>query len=228
MTQANSNSRQDDTKITWNVTVAPCYSVILAWRLVWVTLARSPGWELATYQLQITGKPTRIPCYNGGANATLTTAVDGTVARLCPRGAFSHVVACTWQTSALRGSGHACFCLFRRHGGQHCSFTPCCAYLLLESRAEMTNNFLLHGFCFVPNLRAAAEERVDLSSPLLFVVQSDQKNLANHDVSFVKSSCQIMIDLNFKLFVTLFDPFKLYYCASFALNCSIIMVILAK
>ena len=81
---------------------------------------------------------------------------------------------------------------------------------------------------FVPNLRAAAEERVDLSSPLLFVVQSDQKNLANHDVSFVKSSCQIMIDLNFKLFVTLFDPFKLYYCASFALNCSIIMVILAK
>ena len=28
----------------------------------------------------------------------------GTVARLCPRGAFSHVVAYTLQTSALRGT----------------------------------------------------------------------------------------------------------------------------
>ena len=28
----------------------------------------------------------------------------GTVARLCPRGAFSQVVAYTWQTSALRGT----------------------------------------------------------------------------------------------------------------------------
>ena len=28
----------------------------------------------------------------------------GTVARLCPRGAFSHVVAYTRQTSALRGT----------------------------------------------------------------------------------------------------------------------------
>ena len=27
-----------------------------------------------------------------------------TFARLCPRGAFSHVVACTWQRSALRGT----------------------------------------------------------------------------------------------------------------------------
>ena len=29
---------------------------------------------------------------------------DGTVARLCPRGAFSHVVAYNRQTSALRGT----------------------------------------------------------------------------------------------------------------------------
>jgi hypothetical protein len=28
----------------------------------------------------------------------------GTVARLCPRGAFSHVVAYTRQTSAVRGT----------------------------------------------------------------------------------------------------------------------------